>query len=122
PNAHIERSSTAHHAWVRGVLEQIREPRRAHIADVPLDLSGTAFQRQVWNALREIPAGERRSYREGAEGIGRASAERADARACATNRLAVIVPCHRVVRADGSPAGYKWGVTRKRRLLEGEAG
>jgi len=89
---------------------------------VPLDLSGTTFQRQVWNALREIPAGEQRSYREVAEAIGRPGAVRAVARACATNRLAVIVPCHRVVREDGSLAGYKWGVTRKRRLLEGEAG
>jgi AraC family transcriptional regulator of adaptative response/methylated-DNA-[protein]-cysteine methyltransferase len=122
PNAHIERSSTAHHAWVRGVLEQIREPRRAHTGDVPLDLSGTAFQRQVWNALRGIPAGERRSYRQVAEAIGRPGAVRAVARACATNRLAVVVPCHRVVREDGSLAGYKWGVTRKRRLLDGEAG
>jgi AraC family transcriptional regulator, regulatory protein of adaptative response / methylated-DNA-[protein]-cysteine methyltransferase len=122
PNAHIERSGTAHDAWVRGVLERIREPRRTPAADVPLDLGGTAFQQRVWNALREIPAGERRSYREVAASIGRPSAVRAVARACATNRLAVIVPCHRVVREDGSLAGYKWGVTRKRRLLDDEAG
>ena len=121
PNANIERSDSVHGSWVRGVLDRIRHPRQT-AADVPLDVSGTAFQQRVWKALREIPAGERRSYREVAEAIGRPRAVRAVARACATNHLAVIVPCHRVVREDGSLAGYKWGVTRKRRLLQDEAG
>jgi AraC family transcriptional regulator of adaptative response/methylated-DNA-[protein]-cysteine methyltransferase len=120
PNAHIERNDGAHGSWVRGVLDRIREPHRTSVADIPLDVSGTVFQRRVWKALREIPVGERRSYREVAKAIGRPRAVRAVARACATNRLAVIVPCHRVVREDGSLAGYKWGVTRKRRLLEDE--
>jgi AraC family transcriptional regulator of adaptative response/methylated-DNA-[protein]-cysteine methyltransferase len=84
-------------------------------------MSGTAFQQRVWTALRNIPAGERRSYRQVAEAIGSPRAVRAVARACATNRLAVVVPCHRVVREDGSLAGYKWGVNRKRQLLEDEA-
>jgi AraC family transcriptional regulator of adaptative response/methylated-DNA-[protein]-cysteine methyltransferase len=121
PNATITRSDNAHQSWVRGVLDRIRHPHGA-TADVPLDLAGTAFQQRVWKALREIPAGEQRSYRDVAESIGRPRAVRAVARACATNRLAVVVPCHRVVREDGSLAGYKWGVNRKRRLLEDESG
>jgi AraC family transcriptional regulator of adaptative response/methylated-DNA-[protein]-cysteine methyltransferase len=76
----------------------------------------------VWKALQEIPAGERRSYSEIATTIGRPSATRAVARACATNHLAVVVPCHRVVRSDGELAGYKWGLERKRRLLAKEGG
>jgi len=122
PNARIEHSNDGHRAWVRGVLDRIEHPRRTPSADVPLDLNGSAFQQRVWKALRDIPAGERRSYREVAEAIGSPRAVRAVARACATNRLAVVVPCHRVVREDGSLAGYKWGVNRKRRLLEDEAG
>jgi AraC family transcriptional regulator of adaptative response/methylated-DNA-[protein]-cysteine methyltransferase len=122
PNADIERSDATHRSWVRGVLDRVEHPRRAHTADVPLDFAGTAFQQRVWKALRDIPAGERRSYREVAEAIGSPRAVRAVARACATNRLAVIVPCHRVVREDGSLAGYKWGVARKRRLLDEETG
>lgn len=122
PNARLERSEAGHPAWVRGVLDRIEHPHRAPSTDVPLDISGTAFQQRVWQALRDIPAGERKSYREVAQAIGNPRAVRAVARACATNRLAVIVPCHRVVREDGSVAGYKWGVSRKRRLLEDEAG
>jgi AraC family transcriptional regulator of adaptative response/methylated-DNA-[protein]-cysteine methyltransferase len=122
PNASITRSDDVHQSWVRGVLDRIRHPDRSFATDVPLDVSGTAFQQLVWRALREIPAGERRSYGEVAAAIGRPRAVRAVARACATNRLAVVVPCHRVVREDGSLAGYKWGVSRKRRLLEGESG
>jgi len=120
PNATIECDEGTHRAWVRGVLDRVRHPRRDHTDDLPLDIGGTAFQQRVWKALREIPAGERRSYRDVAASIGRPGATRAVARACATNRLAVVVPCHRVVREDGSLAGYKWGVTRKRRLLENE--
>jgi len=122
PNARIERSTDGHRAWVRGVVERIEHPRRTPSSDVPLDMNGSAFQQRVWKALRDIPAGERRSYRDVAEAIGNPRAVRAVARACATNRLAVVVPCHRVVREDGSLAGYKWGVDRKRRLLEDEAG
>jgi AraC family transcriptional regulator of adaptative response/methylated-DNA-[protein]-cysteine methyltransferase len=76
----------------------------------------------VWTALQSIPAGERRSYREIAEAIGQPSASRAVANACANNRVAVVIPCHRVVRGGGDLAGYKWGVDRKRQLLDDEAG
>ncbi len=120
PNATVERTSDARHAWVRAVLEVVREPRRVRAASIPLDVGGTAFQWQVWQALREIPPGERRSYSEIARAIGRPKATRAVARACATNRVAVVIPCHRVAREDGGLAGYKWGVERKRRLLERE--
>jgi AraC family transcriptional regulator of adaptative response/methylated-DNA-[protein]-cysteine methyltransferase len=107
---------------VRAVLDRVRDPKRSRTNRIPLDVDGTAFQRQVWKALQEIPAGERRSYRQIAEAIGRPKATRAVARACATNRVAVVIPCHRVVREDGDLAGYKWGVDRKRRLLDEEAG
>jgi AraC family transcriptional regulator of adaptative response/methylated-DNA-[protein]-cysteine methyltransferase len=88
---------------------------------VPLDIRGTAFQRTVWWALREIPAGATATYAEIAARIGRPQAVRAVARACAANVLAVLVPCHRVVRRDGAPGGYRWGVDRKLLLLEREA-
>jgi AraC family transcriptional regulator of adaptative response/methylated-DNA-[protein]-cysteine methyltransferase len=89
--------------------------------DLPLDVRGTAFQRRVWQALQEIPVGERVSYSEIARRIGSPSATRAVAGACAANNLAVAIPCHRVVRNDGALSGYAWGVDRKRRLLDREA-
>src|SRR6266487_2208656 len=88
--------------------------------DLPLDVRATAFQRRVWEALRRIPYGATRSYVEIARAIGQPSATRAVARACATNPAALVIPCHRVVRADGGLGGYRWGVTRKRALLERE--
>jgi AraC family transcriptional regulator, regulatory protein of adaptative response / methylated-DNA-[protein]-cysteine methyltransferase len=87
---------------------------------VPLDLRGTAFQLRVWQALRAIPRGETRSYSQLARELGDAKATRAVARACATNRVAVVVPCHRVVGVSGALTGYRWGVERKRQLLEAE--
>lgn len=90
--------------------------------DLPLDIRGTAFQQRVWQALREIPAGQTQSYREVAERIGMPKAARAVALACAANKLAVAIPCHRVVRNDGSLSGYRWGVERKQALLTAEAG
>ncbi len=89
-------------------------------SDLPLDLRGTAFQIRVWQALRRIPPGETASYAEIARRIGRPNSARAVARACAANGHAVAVPCHRVVRLDGEPGGYRWGVERKRVLLERE--
>lgn len=89
--------------------------------DLPLDLRGTAFQQRVWQALREIPAGETASYTDVAQRIGAPRAVRAVAGACAANTLAVAIPCHRVVRTDGGLSGYRWGVERKRALLEREA-
>lgn len=88
--------------------------------DIPLDIRGTAFQQQVWNALRRIPAGETRSYAAIAQEIGKPKAVRAVANACAANPVAVVVPCHRVVQKDGSLAGYRWGVERKAALLKNE--
>jgi AraC family transcriptional regulator of adaptative response/methylated-DNA-[protein]-cysteine methyltransferase len=88
--------------------------------DLPLDVRGTAFQQRVWQALRAIPAGSTASYAEIAARIGAPNSARAVAEACAANRLAVAIPCHRVVRADGSLSGYRWGVERKRSLLERE--
>jgi len=87
---------------------------------LPLDLRGTAFQMKVWAYLQQIPPGELRSYTEVAEAIGRPRAVRAVASACAANRVALLVPCHRVIRGDGSLGGYKWGLERKRALIEQE--
>ncbi|MEC5344312.1 bifunctional DNA-binding transcriptional regulator/O6-methylguanine-DNA methyltransferase Ada [Brenneria populi] len=89
---------------------------------LPLDIRGTLFQQRVWQALRDIPVGETASYGAIAAGIGLPAASRAVAGACAANRLAVAIPCHRVVRQDGSPSGYRWGVERKKALLAKEAG
>lgn len=100
------------------VAAVVADPRRP--ADLPLDPAGTDFQRRVWAALRAIPAGQVRTYTELAAGLGGASANRAVAGACAANPLAVLVPCHRVVRADGGLGGYRWGIERKRALLRQE--
>ena len=95
-------------------------PRRG--LDLPLDIRGTAFQRRVWQELRRIPAGRTVSYGEVARRIGKPGSARAVGRACASNPFALAVPCHRVVRSDGAPGGYRWGVERKRVLLEREGG
>lgn len=100
-------------------VQHLEHPDRP--CDLPLDLAGSAFQQRVWQALRQIPAGETASYSEIAQRLGQPNAFRAVARACAANPLAVIVPCHRVVRLDGGLSGYRWGVERKRALLEREA-
>jgi AraC family transcriptional regulator of adaptative response/methylated-DNA-[protein]-cysteine methyltransferase len=89
--------------------------------DLPVDVRATAFQRQVWSALRAIPYGATRTYQEVARTIGRPDAVRAVAGACAGNPVALVVPCHRVVRSDGSLGGYRWGIDRKRALLQQEA-
>jgi AraC family transcriptional regulator of adaptative response/methylated-DNA-[protein]-cysteine methyltransferase len=89
--------------------------------DLPLDVRATAFQKRVWDALRAIPYGETRSYKQVAEAIGSPTAVRAVARACATNPVAVVVPCHRVIGTDGKLHGYAGGLHRKKKLLEKEA-
>jgi len=89
--------------------------------DLPLDVQATAFQRRVWQELQKIPYGETRTYQQVAQAIGKPTATRAVARACATNPVSVVVPCHRVVRRDGNLAGYRWGLERKRALLERES-
>jgi AraC family transcriptional regulator of adaptative response/methylated-DNA-[protein]-cysteine methyltransferase len=104
--------------WIERVLAAVERP---HAVDVPLDIRGTAFQQRVWEALRRIPAGETRSYAQLALALGTPKAVRAVARACASNRIAVLVPCHRVVRSDGALSGYRWQPERKRALLQREA-
>lgn len=93
----------------------------AHELQVPLDIRGTAFQQSVWGVILKIPAGSTATYTEIARRLGTPRAARAVAQACAANALAIVVPCHRVVRSDGSLSGYRWGVHRKRALLEREA-
>ena len=100
---------------VVGFLDSPCEP-----LDLPLDIRGTLFQRQVWEALRSIPAGKTMDYQALAERIGKPTAARAVARACASNVLAVVIPCHRILRKDGGLSGYRWGVQRKAQLLERE--
>ncbi|KFN50149.1 methylated-DNA--[protein]-cysteine S-methyltransferase, partial [Arenimonas composti] len=103
---------------VRAVAEALAEG----CGRVPVELIGTAFQQRVWTTLMKVPAGETRSYAQIAAEIGQPRAVRAVARACAGNRLAVLVPCHRIVRGDGSLGGYRWGLPRKQQLLADEAG
>ncbi len=105
--------------WVAKVVGFVEAPALG--LDLPLDVRGTAFQQRVWRALREIPAGSTASYTEIAERIGAPKAVRAVAQACASNAIAGASPCHRVVRTDGALSGYRWGVERKRALLEREA-
>jgi AraC family transcriptional regulator of adaptative response/methylated-DNA-[protein]-cysteine methyltransferase len=102
-------------AWVAALLSQMAG--RELNAALPLDIRATAFQRRVWTYLQSIPFGATRSYRDVAHAIGQPSASRAVARACATNPVAVAIPCHRVVREDGNISGYRWGVERKKTLL-----
>ena len=123
PGAEITREKTGSsdlRTWLDAVLTHLKghEP---HL-DLPTDVRATAFQRRVWEELRKIPYGSTLTYTEVARRIGKPRAIRAVARACATNPVAVIVPCHRVVRQDGNLAGYRWGLDRKRALLERESG
>jgi AraC family transcriptional regulator of adaptative response/methylated-DNA-[protein]-cysteine methyltransferase len=104
--------------WVAKVVGFVEAPRLG--LDLPLDLRGTVFQQRVWKALQEIPIGSTASYSEVAKNVGAPRSARAVAQACAANRLAVAIPCHRVVRNDGGLSGYRWGVERKRTLLERE--
>jgi len=106
--------------WVAIAVSLVDRPHD-DAPQLPLDIRGTAFQRRVWDALRRIPPGATASYAEIAERIGAPRSSRAVGRACATNQVAVAIPCHRVVRSDGSLSGYRWGLEKKRRLLELEA-
>ena len=120
PEAHIARDREALGGWVRALLAHL-EGARPHL-DLPLDVQATAFQWKVWQYLQSIPFGETRAYSDVARAIGKPDAVRAVARACATNPVCLVVPCHRVVGKDGSLTGYRWGVSRKKRLLEVESG
>jgi AraC family transcriptional regulator of adaptative response/methylated-DNA-[protein]-cysteine methyltransferase len=116
--AHIQRDDGKLKRWVSEILEYLAGKRPA--LDLPLDVQATAFQRLVWEALRAIPYGSTSSYSDVAQAIKRPSAVRAVARACATNPVALVIPCHRVIREDQSLGGYRWGLERKRGLLERE--
>lgn len=118
--AEIVKGSEEFRNWVKLAVREIEGDATAD--GLPLDVKGTVFQHRVWQALREIPVGQTLSYMELAAKIGNSGAVRAVARACATNPIAVVVPCHRVVRSDGDLAGYRWGLDRKRKLLEREKG
>ena len=119
PNAHLSGGDGEFEQVVAKIAGFVEAPQLGF--DLPLDLRGTAFQQRVWQALRDIPAGETVSYGKVAARIGSPKAVRAVARACASNVIAVAIPCHRVVRNDGGLSGYRWGVERKLALIEREA-
>ena len=119
PGAALTGGDAGFERWMAAVVALVDDPSTG--LDLPLDVRGTAFQQRVWQALRAVPVGYTASYAEIAATIGAPTAVRAVAAACAANKLAVAIPCHRVVRTDGSLSGYRWGVERKRRLLEREA-
>lgn len=119
PSAEIARDDAALQDWLAALLPRLEGSATAR--DLPLDLQATSFQWRVWRALQEIPYGETRSYREIASALGQPQAARAVAQACASNRVALVIPCHRVVRGDGTSSGYRWGTERKRRILGFEA-
>jgi AraC family transcriptional regulator of adaptative response/methylated-DNA-[protein]-cysteine methyltransferase len=119
PKAELQADDARFRTWVAQVLAFLESPRRT--LELPLDIQGTAFQRRVWMALREIPPGSTASYADIAAQIGKPKAARAVAQACASNVIAVAIPCHRVVRSDGNLGGYRWGVERKLAVLDREA-
>ena len=116
--ADLHRDDKALRDFVGAILSALAEQKP--LFDLPLDIRATAFQQKVWSALRQIPRGETRSYSEIARNIGDPAATRAVARACASNPVAVVIPCHRVVRENGDLSGYRWGVQRKEELLRRE--
>jgi AraC family transcriptional regulator of adaptative response/methylated-DNA-[protein]-cysteine methyltransferase len=118
PRAAIQRAPDRLRAWVEELVRRVADGRSR--VELPLDVRATAFQRQVWRALTRIPPGESRSYAQVATAVGRPSAARAVAQACASNPVAVAIPCHRVVRTGGQAGGYRWGPERKTTLLEAE--
>jgi AraC family transcriptional regulator of adaptative response/methylated-DNA-[protein]-cysteine methyltransferase len=120
PAAAIEAAGAELEEWAREVVGFIDRPRERF--PLPLDIQGTAFQQRVWAALRDVPPGQTVTYSQLAARTGNGAAVRAVGSACGANPVAVIVPCHRAVRADGSLSGYRWGVERKRQLLEKERG
>jgi len=120
PHAEIRRGPAAQSQWVRAIVRHLAGSHTK--LDLPTDVVATAFQRRVWEALRSIPPGITRSYSEVARLLGQPSATRAVARACAANPTSIVVPCHRVIRSDGSLGGYRWGLQRKKTLLEQERG
>lgn len=116
--AEIQRDNTGLNKYVTGLLRYLEGKELT--VDLPLDIQITAFQGKVYEALRKIPYGQTRTYGEIAKALRRPKAIRAVARACATNPVALVIPCHRVVRKDGTLAGYRWGIRRKKKLLAHE--
>lgn len=118
PHAEIHRDDSGFASWAQAIQKHL-DGREARLR-LPLDLQATAFQMRVWKELQRIPYGRTRTYQEVARAIGQPKAVRAVARACATNPVSIVVPCHRVIRGDGSLAGYRWGLGRKQALIETE--
>ena len=118
PQAEIASAPDSYQRWVREIVQRT-EGKQPQV-DLPLDLQATAFQRRVWQELQRIPRGATRTYAQVARAVGKPKAVRAVARACATNPVSVVVPCHRVIRGDGNLAGYRWGLPRKQQLLAQE--
>ena len=119
PRARLYNDQQRLYAWFEKVRDFVLLPREA--LDLPVDIQGTAFQSRVWRALRDIPLGKTATYGEVARRLGKPKAVRAVASACASNHVALLIPCHRVLAAAGGPGGYRWGVERKRDLLRREA-
>ena len=118
PQAELSAADGTFEKWVKEIVQQVEgNPPRL---ELPLDLQATAFQRRVWQELQKIPRGTTRTYTQVARSLGNPKAVRAVARACATNPVSIVVPCHRVIRGDGSLAGYRWGLSRKEQLLAQE--
>ncbi len=118
PKAQLKENSRGHGDWTSEVCKRIEGATPS--VELPLDVQATAFQRRVWNELQKIPWGTTRTYTEVAHALGKPKSVRAVARACATNPVSIVIPCHRVIRADGQLAGYRWGLNRKQELLERE--
>ena len=118
PKAEITLASELFNDTVACVAEMIEQPNAS--IDLPLDVQGTAFQEKVWRVLRGVPVGKTMNYKEVAIAMGKPAAHRAVANACGANPVALLIPCHRVVRADGSSGGYRWGIERKSHLLNCE--
>jgi AraC family transcriptional regulator, regulatory protein of adaptative response / methylated-DNA-[protein]-cysteine methyltransferase len=118
PRAEISAAGDSFERWVKEIVQRVEgNPPRV---ELPLDLQATAFQRRVWQELQRIPRGTTRTYTQVARALGNPKSVRAVARACATNPVSIVVPCHRVIRQDGSMAGYRWGLSRKEQLLAQE--
>lgn len=121
PNARISRVQDGRDEFLAPRVQQVAHLLSGRSGKLDIELIGTAFQQRVWEALMKIPRGQTLSYSQLAQSLGRPNAARAVARACAQNRLAVIVPCHRIIRGDGSLGGYRWGLPRKAALLNSES-
>lgn len=118
PKARLHDTAADKIPALKKLVDYLHAPKK--VPDIPLELHGTEFQMKVWNALRPIPPGETRSYTDIARVIGEPSATRAVARACASNPIALLIPCHRILRSDGGITGYRWGVERKKAIIKHE--